>query len=289
MIWVSDGNTIKQGMPIKYFNWNDGLPFNYRSWRVYMAQEDQPTLAAFRIHPANETGQSQPTSTSYHLANIFLDYRVQNGRYSEVPAIEYTNNNWAAYSVCNDGNKFAPNIFPRSQATGIYSPYLTRFLNSATGSFKSDRNGIWTTTFTKDTHQHFYPSFIFYGIFLFTNKNRTPQVKPDKLNMLAFSNTTDAYSSGTWISSAGTVDLDISATEYGTPVEYGETIIDGVSQHYTVYIVRHPPAKSYRADNLILNTGLSELSMPFISFKNAVDGDNVYFLEYGFHIEYKYY
>lgn len=295
MIWVSNGSTIKQGIPLKYNNWNDGLPFNYKSSRVYMAQEDQPSIAAFRIHPAQENGTSGGT-TYFNIANVFLDYRVQGGRYSDVPAVEYSNNTWYGYSVHVDGNKCAPSIFPRSTSTGVYSPYLSRYFNNAEGSFKNSRNGIWTTTFTKDTHQHFYPSFIFYAILLITNSTTnesqqiySPTARPDSVDMLAFSNTSDSYSSGTWISSAGTVDLTIDSSSYGFPVEADTVFINNIATKYQVYIVRNPAAFSYKADNLILNNGLSELSIPFITFKNARDGDTIYFLEYGFNISYKFY
>lgn len=293
MIWVSDGSKITQGIALKNYNWSDGLPFNYRSYRVYMAQELQPDVAPFRIHPAQEQGQYRPTANSYNISNLFLEYRVLNGRDTEIPYAECSNNRWDAFSVLNynDTGKLAPIIYPRSTETGVNSPYLVRYYDgSINGSFKTSRNGIWTTTFNKDTHNHFYINIIFYGTFMMLNQNTSPATIPKSLDMLAYSSTSD---SGTLISSAGTVNLDIPESAFGDPVESGNVNLGGTNYRYKVLIVKHPYQASYRADNLIINNGLSELSMPFITFgtkstTQSTEGDRVYFLEYGFNISYSY-
>lgn len=293
MIWVSDGSKITQGIALKKYTWFDGLPFNYRSYRVYMAQELQPDIAPFRVHPAQEHGQYRPTGNSYNISNLYLEYRVLNGRYSDVPYTECSNGYWNDFGVLNynDTGKLAPHFSPRSTQTGEKSPYLVRYYDgSINGSFKSSRNGIWTTTFNKDTHLHFYINFLFYGTFMMLNKNTSPSTIPKSLDMIAYSSTSDT---GTWISSAGTVSLDIPESAFGFPVDAGEVNIGGIDYHYKILIVKQPYQASYKADNLILNNGLSELSMPFIKFgtkssTQSTEGDFVYFLEYGFNISYSY-
>ena len=268
---------------MKYRNFNDGIPFNCTSHRVFVSGPD--FSAPGRVHPASEYNAMSS------MVNAFMSFRKQDGHYTDIPVAEYSSNNWSSFGAVNYsyGNRtyFAPSIDPRYSATDpINKPYLFNgFTRNANGSLKQTSNrGFWTTTFTPVTSSRKVYNFHFFVsmILLLSNASTSPTVTPDEFNMLAFVNATDPITNDNWIRYGS--NLSVTASEIKT-LASGFDSVGGTNKYYKVIAVktltnRGPDTSAYQ----VYGPQLEEMSIPLISFKNPTNGDEVGFLEIEFNI-----
>ena len=269
----------EQLIPMVYKNYNDGIPFYARSARVYLAQEGSTAPRPFRLYPASERAADI-------LFRMFMSFRVENGRYGDLPAMEYSasTNSWNVYNVSMPYNDcFAPCILPRSTATdlGNIPYYAEAFERSPSAAISTSHNNIplWSITFTAVSGSYLAYYIHPYAILLISNPNGPPSVMPTEWNVLDFNSPTSGITYeniAPWDALHGNgINSDqISILKTGT------FTVGGIQRYYKVVLIKtwvntSPSISHHWMPNM------NEVSIPLLSFSGQADGDEVAFIELG--------
>lgn len=272
------GSSHDQLFPMKYRNFNDGVPFNWTSYRIFGGGPSFRRVG--RVYPAGEHNLNR------NMFNAFMSFRNPNGSYSDIPVVEYNNNTWDEWGTTQINNRttpyFAPGMMPQYTATDeVNCPYIfDSYKRNAAGSFKTASNRrFWTTTFDplESTQNCWTYSFSISTILIVSNATTIPTIMPATWNILALPTSTTDIENDFWLQSP--VNLDIAANEVKV-ITSGTGVVGNTIRNYKILAVK---ALLHRGtDYLQIYPSyhqIAEMSIPFISFKNQSNGDEVGFLE----------
>ena len=250
-----DYNTI-QLIPLKPNNYTDGIPFNYRSYEVWLSQA--AGSGTIRIYPAmNRNGFLNTMHAS------FRGTRIQ-----DIPYMEDSSGTWSAYNaVISTSN---PNYIAPSKSYGY--GYMTYNDSSIIESSYKDSRGLYTFTVNDISNPlGAYLRVRPYAILMATNVNNAPTVRPYRW---AF----EIYNRDGSINFAL---LPALIDEQYKILHSGQATINGVQTHYRIIAV-YASLNSGAYKTYQFGTGtIREISAPFLATQYENNGDGIYFLEYG--------
>ena len=250
---TTDSTEIIQTIPLKAHTYSsDGVPFNYRSYDVYMTQAaGSGTVKVFPCRDSNSLICSMHTS-------------FRGTQFTDIPCSEYSNGSWYHYNSIGDNGFVTP-----SQSYG--SGYFSFNGTALESSYKSSKGQFTATINEVDTINGGYLYALPYAIIMTTNVSVSPKVRPICWSFKLYDQNS---------SSINALFPELLSEQYKT-LASGKTTINGVNTYYKIIAIYAANSNGQNRSYQFSRQQIVEIGGPSLGHADAIDGDSIYFLEYG--------